>query len=519
VRAEYPFEGFSGGLKLEADPSLVGPEFALSCQDVAYDRRGGVRERDGTVDLLAADAGAQVDSVIGWEKTGGRYYVGGAGNLLVGWDSAGGIVDVDISATANPHRFVKYGSPATELVFILNGTDVAKTFDGAAIAVAGVGGAGMANRGKGKYGCVWENRLVLARFPGSGNADSPSSVQISDPLDHTSWPANNFLRVRPGDGEEITGVAEWGGQLFIFKPTKFAVYSSVTTDAAGNAVFQGRTYDFGIGAAGPVESGRDGVYFVARDGVYRVTGGEAPTCISDAIEPMFRTAVPDYFTFGGGAAINQGQLEKARFEWMEERLHLAYTDANGSTNNQVLVWDSRTGAWARWAIPAKDLSQLRRSSGQPELVCAVDEQLRAVRKGATNDAGVAISSHHLSGFTNFGEQGTKVLRQTAVWAEGTFYWGVARDFGQANVKKLVTIGGASDVWGDGTDPGDTWGDGSGDDIWGPSSLIGREVVRPGTVRGNHFAFSIENNLLNSPWAIHRLVHYSPGRRPRPIEVP
>lgn len=138
------------------------------------------------------------------------------------------------------------------------------------------------------------NRLAVASF--SGATDGPNSgtssthhVYFSAAGDPETWTSTNYVQLTPGDGEDIVAMASWRDMLFVFKRTKFFVFSAPSTDASGNPVFNYREVRAGVGpslAAGVLPM-PDALYFLDPSyGLYATTGGD-PRCVSNEVKGWF----------------------------------------------------------------------------------------------------------------------------------------------------------------------------------------------------------------------------------------
>jgi hypothetical protein len=74
----------------------------------------------------------------------------------------------------------------------------------------------------------------------------------------------------PQDGEKIQAAIVWKEFLFIFKETKFYVFSEEGQDSSGNPIFNRRAVRAGVGLASPraVCAHHTGLYFMDRTGIY-----------------------------------------------------------------------------------------------------------------------------------------------------------------------------------------------------------------------------------------------------------
>jgi hypothetical protein len=502
----------AGGLNLRDAPGEVAPGEAIDLLNVTFTERGSVRQRDGYAALTASEITNQPDSVFPfYTSSGNKRLLVGNGNRIDALDTSGASqANVDPGSGTGPHYFVALGGPTAEAVYIANGTDRIHKFVVDTFSTP----AGLANE-TGRFVAVTpiSNRLVAARESGTTAGNNPSSVRFSATNAPEDFTADDFVDLDPGDGEAIMGLAVYGDQLFVFKETKFWVHYGESVDATGGAVFHFRKVDTGVGLAASraVAVGPDGVYFLARDGIYRTTGG-APELISHAIEPLFTGGTSLYFR---SDTINHSAITAAAATWHNEQFYVAVPTGSSSTNDRMLVFDPHPGWWTLYDIPAAALCRFRIGS-QPELVFAAPAGSNYIYRHSdsyTSDDGTTISSRWRSGWDNVGTWDVKTIRETHVTGTGALQVRITKDWESAGgTPQSLELSVASDTWGDGAGP-DTWGDGTdSSDTWGPSNTIRTKAVRY-AVRGEVFSYEFRNALPDTTFAVHRYVpHLLPTRK-------
>lgn len=497
-----PHPGFGGGLNLRDQPDVVNPAQAIDLMNATMIERGAVKQRDGYGLFTASPGTNRYDSLTEFYTVAGtKQLVAGAGNRLEGISTAGAVVASSAAPTANPHFFTRFGGPTAQLVYCANGTDQLRTWDGAAFATPGW--TGTAPTGKFVAVTPWDNRLVNARRGGAVAGDNPSTVRFSDQGVPTTWGANNFFDVSPGDGEEITGMAVFNEQLFVFKNSRFVVFYGTSADSSGNPVFVERPVDAKVGACSPkaIAVGRDGVYFLNQRGVYRTSGG-APELVSPLLDPFFYGGASDFYL---GGVLNQGALDVPAMAWHQERIYLSVPVGTSTTNNRVLVYDPLNRWWSLYDIPAAALTQFRIGS-QFELVFAYaagTKDLGRHSSSFTTDAGVTIPSRWSSGWFDYGQTAMKTIREAKVWGKGNCIVGLGHDYAINAAGAVVNFSSGLPLY----DSGILWDGGS---VWTDTSLIPK-LVRGIAVRGTVFNLSIRNNGVN-PWAIYRWANHVRGQR-------
>lgn len=500
--------GFGGGLNLRDAPNVVDPSQAIDALNVVYGETGSVRQRDGYDNLTASamtNAGA---TMIPYYQTGGNpQLVVGCGTRVEAV-ATDGTVTSDSSLTTGTWGFARFGDPNTERIYFGQGSTVLRRLTNTTFAsVANTPDAGSL--------CVMpkSNRLVACRFAsgnttggptGGAGTSSPSHIYFSDAGAPETWTTANYLILTPGDGEAIQGCVTWREFVFVFKESKFFVFTEESTDAGGDPVFNYYTVDAGVGAVGPkaIAAGREGVYFASRDGIY-ITTGQEPQRISDAVDPIFDDTLQVSDFYNGGALL-QTQAANTALWWHNERLYCGFT-STGTSNNYTLVFDPAFGWWTLTDIPAACGASFRISS-TPELVFADTTGKHVYRSNSTltSDNGTAITSRWRSGWTDFDSPTQKTVRRSEIWGTGVVKAGLAPDFelGTGTLETLDFTDASASTWG-----GTTWGAST----WAtPAQLIPQH--RKQSVRGTTFSLSFFNNTLDQAWSVHRLEHQL--RQPR-----
>lgn len=293
-----------------------------------------------------------------------------------------------------------------------------------------------------------DNRLVVS----DRNA---GKLWFSDPGAPETFGANNYVSVVPGDGETIRGMTVFNNQLFVFKQTKFFVFygNSGNPAAPGTPLFNYRTVDTGVGMSSPapqtVCTGRDGVYFIGADGIYRTTGGP-PVKMSHRVDPFF-TGVglsPFWTNAGSGSKAWAGQSDDGlggggldRLYWFNDRL---YALLNTSANNRLFVWDSTLDVWTVWSNDYRSMASFIRSTNRGDR-----ETLHAGTTGTAihkfdptlaTDAGSAIASYYRLPFESYGDPGEKRIRETLLEGVGAPTLQLSKDWGAMSTGSAVTLG-------------------------------------------------------------------------------
>lgn len=432
-----------GPLNLISDPQEVGATGAVDMLNVDLDNLGRVRTRDGYAKFTSSALAGDILSAAPFYMTSGtKQLMAWGGGTYYALNTSGAVV----AGGSN--------SPASSTIapmWLTSGNTVAGTYNGNAGHVliwSGTAWLDVSLTALGAPADTWsvigetpvDVRMVLA-----GGGTNPSRVTFSEP-GATSWLANDFVDLWPGDGEAITGIATWRDMVFVFKPSRFAVFYGTSVDVDGNAVFNFRTIDTDIGLAARfgVAVAAEGVYFIGRDGIY-LTTGDSPRKVSGAIEPLFRGNVDTNYS---GSAIAQQYIGNTCMTMHRERLYVAVTTGAATVNDRLFVYDPKLDSWIVWDTAAGSLCSFR-VSNDSELMFGYatgTNDVGRLSRAQTTDAGAAIAWSHKSGLYDLsGGNRVAITLESAVWGSGSASLQVANDHGSFDTGSSLTLGTAPAV--------------------------------------------------------------------------
>lgn len=363
-----------GGLRLDLGLDEVGADNAIYLRDVDWDGSTGVlRTRDGFTKLKATEATGPYKGLFPHSSLRmlATKRVSTESVKLVALDREGvEKTEATFPATAGKPAFARYGVPTASYTYARAGTATAKVqrFDGSSFTepTATVDKSAGKEMPRAYFMQAWpdaRNRMVFACTGSEGGpnkaASSASHVWFSMAGSAEEFESTAYVQLSPGDGEEIQGMCLYGGQIFVFKETKFFVFYGVTLNEENTPEFNFREVSLGEGsrvkrssmealaessdqicAAGP-----EGVYFATTDGIYVTTGG-APAKISQPLKPL-EEAQPFY---GPMAEFLNGSSES--FRWPASGLCVIGTRLYVKRYEFMFKCELPTGEWLCDRMPA-----------------------------------------------------------------------------------------------------------------------------------------------------------------------
>lgn len=422
----FPIPRF-GGLNLVDDPEEVGAIGSVDQLNIDIDKHGRVRSRDGYNNLLSAASATRLDAIAAFYMSNGTKQLlvsSNVGNLYRAYSTAGAVVASVAAGNALWEAdFTRYGGPTGEVAYATSSatnpaiaTPLANPvfrWSGAAWAFVGTVGLGATTPLQLEVKAD-DNRLV-----GSFEASNSSRVGFSNAGAPETWTATDYVDVTPGDGERITSLAAWRELVFVFKETKYFVFTTTSPSGTGTPIFNYRPVITGVGAIGRqcTITTPSGVYFLSRRGIYKTTGGD-PTLVSRALDPIFRGGASSTYT---GGVLNHAAIWACRLMWHDERLYFAYPSGSSTTADRILVFDPETDQWVLWNIGVGAMASFR-ISDSAELVFTYPtgtNDIGRMNSTFTDDDGVSIASSYQSGFYQPSPTNEVTTRWTELWGTGS----------------------------------------------------------------------------------------------------
>lgn len=160
----------------------------------------------------------------------------------------------------------------------------------------------------------------------SGTSYGQSTAYFSQVLNPDYWPATNYFLVRPDDGDVITSITSFLGQLTIFKTNTIQKIYTDTASSTGWQLSQPFSY---IGASAPysVTVTPLGIFYLGRFGLYKFDGQNS-SLISDVVTKDIRDINATNYNNVAGVYYNN-----------EYRMSYESTATGAGSNDRVLLFD------------------------------------------------------------------------------------------------------------------------------------------------------------------------------------
>lgn len=458
------------GLRLGIPPALIGADGAIDLLDVDWDARGVLGSRMGVKKLTVKDPASVYNTIFGagvaFEPLGESFaMLARRGELLVEINGALEESGETLKVSTGRLNFTQMGiGTLTPITYIANQNEPVKKYDGASFSepkavVDGVAGKAMP---KGHFVANWQdgaNRLVVANTTleggPAGAAGSPAHVFFSEPGQPENFESTAYVQLNPGDGEQIVGMCAWGRNIFVFKETYCFVFYGISSDEEGKPVFNFSTVDLGTraiaqaGVGSPnVVPGREGVYFLAEDGVWVTTGG-APILVTDALSLSAHRREPRA-ELGGMAFPSWSHARGVAY--LDGCVYVGIGEEGGEgeiTQKRMFKIDLATGRVTYWKTELLCFTTWASTfAGTPRLFFSGAGAHKGIYyfTPETNEDPVAgIEPWYLSGAYDIGSPDEKTLTQMRLWGTGTVKVAVGEDYKAPGATKTFKLGAGSAI--------------------------------------------------------------------------
>lgn len=268
-----------------------------------------------------------------------------------------------------------------------------------------------------------DNRLFMAGF-----SNAPSTYGFSEDSEPEHIEADSFFDVRTQDGQPITAMKEYNGNLMLFKTNSFHQLSTASTDPA-NWILTPISTEYGCLGNRAVTTYANMLVFLDRKGVIQFNGANI-NILSTKIDPIFQRM---NLASAGGAVMT---YDKQRNQV------LCDIPVDGATmNNLTAVYDIINNAWTTYKGYNSAATAIAQGSLSTKQVFygGYSGLISYFGSSFVSDNGVGFTCVAKSGFfTDLGESVTKVFRRlfldsTPVGSSSFIDINLYQDYGSSRV--------------------------------------------------------------------------------------
>lgn len=272
-------------LNTAASPTKLEPGQAANMQDVWVDEKpGSVITANGFLAVGTIPSGNPPTFCINYFKTSAGTQTFVVSDNATVWTTTDFQTFTSI-ITGLSSSFQLRGKVIRDKLWLTNGSDSVRTFDGATVVVLD-GTAGSPTVPKGRYIEYMDERVWIYHTSGarsglyfSALADSSGTAIAPDSAN--AWPAANLLQISEGDADFGTGLILYRGYLHAFK--QYSIWRIVGQDEYTYTRVKTRA-STGTRFSESVQILDNLVHLLGTDGIY-VFDGEDAERVSDIIDP------------------------------------------------------------------------------------------------------------------------------------------------------------------------------------------------------------------------------------------
>lgn len=388
-------------------------------------------------------------------------------------------------------------------VFIANGTDVMREYDGSTI-------ADTTNGIVCKYLIYYKNSLW-----GCGNATYPTRLyrsgidtKIGDfTYNVTTNPLATSVYISKDDGQDLKGFYKYQDYLYAVKERSLFRISQ-GTDAYGIITTELVDASRGTDSHFSIDAVDNDTFMFNESGVY-ATGYEPN------FQDQLRTNIISLRVDTKVKTIEKSKLDDVAGIYFDSHYYLSYASGGATANNTMLVYDRQRLGWWEWSIGARSFCEFKDTAGYSKLYLGspTDGKVYFFDSSVKEDSGYTIVTSWKSpkyGFGNYAQE--KFFLHCLLYVgktQGEVTITIYID-GKTSKTKTVTIGsigargigvGKIGTFKIGVEGGSiTAGDNGGSDI----------IKIPINKMGRNIQIQVEDNTGNKTWELNSLeVAYKP----------
>lgn len=225
---------------------------------------------------------------------------------------------------------------------------------------------------------------------GCGDRLRKGHVYWCKPGEPDHWPPQNNIEVCPPSEELLTGFV-YGSEAFVFSRERLYKLFPTLTGETGQLSYIPTRCLKGPRARWMVTVGPQGIFFIADDGIYRTTGGEAISVTDPTIEDLFKGRARN-----GYDPVAFTNPTKLRLALHENELWFQYPTTKGDV--RILVYDLIFDFWSAHSF-ARQTAALYSEGPSPEstLLLGGRGNGKVYVHSGTEDDGLAITAQVRTG--------------------------------------------------------------------------------------------------------------------------
>lgn len=309
---------FTGGYIDGVEDNLIPENASRSCNGVISRTIGSLESRPGQLAINPNDLGSFIQGLYPYYFDEDRWLIVAVDGKVGYWDFSSEEFE-EISGELDSNAPMLFETCVNYLVG-MNGVDDPWKWDGETFSEL-------------------ENAPSAAKFPVLHKEKlfcvepaHPSSVVWSDSFQPEVWPGVHYWDIKKGDGDEITCLKKFVGELVIFKRRSTHALKGTSLDDMSLDELDSK-----IGAVGPRAVAQHGLYLyvVSEEGLQSFNGMKF-TNLSNVIIPKLWSRV------------NQESLHKAAVEVWDGLIWFSLPVDGSSRNNLVLIYEPRDGGMGAW---------------------------------------------------------------------------------------------------------------------------------------------------------------------------
>ena len=313
---------FGGGYIDGVEDSQLPENASKDCRSVISKTIGSLESRPGQLAVNATNLGSYIQGLHPYYFGNDRALMMAYGGHIGHWDFPSG--SFTQLATGYQTTVPVLFESCVNYVVGFNGHNAPWKWDGSTFSA-------LANApAKGRYPVLHKEKLFCA------DTENLSTLRWSDSFLPETWPGVNYWDIKKGDGDIITALVKFIGELIIFKKRSTHTLKGTSLDD-----FSLQELDSKIGAVGPraVTQYKNHLYVISDNGIFAFNGIKYVNLTSLLIPKLW-------------SGVNQAHLDKAVAWVWDELIFFAIPTGSSTFNNLLLVYSlgdgELPGVWWPW---------------------------------------------------------------------------------------------------------------------------------------------------------------------------